>query len=220
MKKRILFTIVACFALGVLGGQVTSQGNFIIGSALGLSTAQSNISQSSSAGETSEKRPTSTQFNIAPSVGYFLIDRLAVGIRMDYTLNRVTETGADKVKDSDLLFGPFARYYFPIGKDIAFLLEGGFGFGNSNDQQRIGDDLQKINTNIFAFGIGPGLTIISTQSIGIEALIKYNYAQSDFDTLIGGVDASTRSETNQLDFSVGIQFYFRGVQKAEGAGFF
>ncbi len=36
-------------------------------------------------------------------------------------------------------------------------------------------------TNIFAIGAGPGFTIFSSDAIGIEALIKYNYARSKFD---------------------------------------
>ena len=65
-----------------------------------------------------------------------------------------------------------------------------------------------------AFGVGPGLTIFSTSALGIEALFKYNYARSTFDTNVGGASAKTTTETNQFDFSVGMRFYFSGIQKA------
>lgn len=219
--KSILPALVFTFVLATYGvAQVTQQGNFIIGSTVGFSTAHSNVTQEIETGETREESPSSTQFNISPSVGYFLLDDLAAGIRLDYTLNRVREQGDNQVRDSDLLFGPFARYYLPVGQDMAFLIEAGFGFGNSNNQQMIGGMKQSINTNIFALGIGPGFTVISSDAIGIEALVKYNFARSDFDTEIGGVRRSTVTNTNQLDISIGIQFYFGGIQKSTEGGFF
>lgn len=213
-------TLLLCFLTTLAGAQVTGQGNFVIGSTFGLSAARSNVTQEIETGETREDSPSTTQLSLAPSVGYFLLDHLAVGIRLDYTFNRVREMGENQVRDSDLLFGPFGRYYLPIGSDMAFLVEGGFGFGNANDEQLINGQTQKINTNIFAFGIGPGLTIISTKSMGIEALLKYNFARSDFDTDFGGVRRSTVTNTHQLDFSIGIQFYFGGFTKAENGDFF
>lgn len=220
MRSKILWSLaLSVLALG-LQAQVTSQGNFVVGSTVGFSAARSNVTQNIETGETREDSPSTTQINIVPQVGYFLLDNLAVGIRMDYTFNQVREMEQTQVRDSDLLFGPFSRYYMSIGEDMAFIVEAGFGFGNSNDEQLIAGMRQRINTNIFAFGIGPGLTIISTDAIGIEALVKYNFARSDFDTEIAGVKRSTITRTNQIDLSIGIQFYFGGIQKANTEGFF
>jgi len=220
MRNRIFWSIALSLLTVGLGAQVTNQGNFVIGGAVGFSAARSDVTQEIETGDTREDSPSTTQFNIAPQVGYFLLDKLAVGIRMDYTFNRVREMEETQVRDSDLLFGPFSRYYVPMGEDMAFIIEAGFGFGNSNDEQLIGTTTQRINTNIFAFGIGPGLTIISNDAIGIEALVKYNFARSDFDTQLGGVNRSTVSRTNQLDLSIGIQFYFGGIKQSSAGGFY
>lgn len=218
MRKQIFFTLILAFmATAVLWCQVTDQGNFVIGSTLGFSTANSKVTQEvGDAGATNEERPFSVQLNIAPKVGYFLVDNFALGIGVDYTLNRIEEGGEEKVKDSDLLFGPFGRYYFPVGDDMAFLIEAGFGFGNATDVVGIAGTRQSITTNIFAFGVGPGFTIVSSESIGLEASVKYNYAHSSFDTEIGGVRQKTRTDTNQFDFSVGVQFYFSRIVRATG----
>ncbi|HQU61356.1 MAG TPA: hypothetical protein PLU64_19240, partial [Saprospiraceae bacterium] len=106
------------------------------------------------------------------------------------------------------------RYYLPLADDMAFFLEASFGFGNSRDDMEIAGQPQNIRTNMTAFGVGPGLTIFSTSALGIEALFKYNYARSTFDTNVGGASAKTTTETNQFDFSVGMRFYFSGIQKA------
>ena len=117
-----------------------------------------------------------------------------------------------------LLFGPFGRYYLPMAADMAFFLEGNFGFGNASDNLLIAGETQRINTNIMAFGLGPGFTIFSSSAIGIEALVKYNFARSRFDTDIAGVQRETISRTNQFDFSIGFQFYLGGIEAARPAG--
>ena len=216
MKKYcILLFVLSLVSWTFSVGQVTDKGNFSIGSTIGFSSASSKVTQENESSGTSEvTRPNSSQINIAPSVGYFILDDFAIGISMDYTFNNVVEEGEEKVKDSDLLFGPFARYYLPLGDDMAFILEANVGFGNATDVANINGDNQSIKANIFAFGVGPGFTIISGEAIGLEALIKYNYARGNFDTQIAGVHQKTTSITNQFDFSIGLQFYFSSISRA------
>ena len=213
MKKFFLLTTILFLSAYTLRAQVTQAGNFMIGSTFGLSSAQSRITQINAAGEEIEETPSSTQFSIAPSIGYFILDEFAVGIGMDYTFSKVDNSSEDYTRDSDLLFGPFARYFFLTTDDSAIFLEANFGFGNARDDKEIGGQAQKINTNIFALGFGPGFTVISSGSVGIEALVKYNYAKSDFDTEIAGAKQQTISKTNQFDFSVGLRYYFGGLAK-------
>lgn len=218
--KKVLFSLALLASLQVvLWGQPTAQGNFLAGGQFGLSTARSNINSASGGGSVSEESPTSTLFGIAPAVGYFLIPNVAIGIRMDYTLNQVKEPGQSRIEDSDLLFGPFGRFYYPIATDMAFVVEGGFGFGNSNDIQNIGTIQQRINTNIFAAGIGPGLTIFSDAGVGVEAVFKYKYARSDFDTQIGETSQTVITKTNKMEISVGVQLYFAGVKRLQNTGY-
>ena len=215
MKKPVVL-IAFLLSAGTLLGQFTAQGNFMMGSTLGFSAANSTITQDYGTGDVAKENPTYTQFSIAPSVGYFLIDNLALGIGLDYTFNQVKNPNQATNKDSDLLFGPFARYYVPMTDDMSFYLEANFGFGNSSDDQEVGGVPQNISTNIFAVGVGPGFTIFSSDAVGIETMVKYNYARSDFDTNIGGVRAKTMTRTYQLDCSVGFRFYFTAIKKAEG----
>ena len=95
----------------------------------------------------------------------------------------------------------------------ALFLQANFGFGNSSDNLTIGGEAQNINTNILAVGAGPGFTIFSNDAIGLEALVKYNYARSKFDIDIAGVKTSTTTKTNQIALSLGLQIYFRGLRK-------
>lgn len=211
--EKLLLTIAAPILFTALAqAQFTDQGRFMLGSAVGFATNTSKTTFSTQTPGASDTEPQNTQWNIAPSIGYFLFNNFTLGIGLDYTSSTETRAGEGKTKDSDLLFGPFARYYFPFG-DKAIFLQGNFGFGNSADNLTIGTEKQNINTNILAVGAGPGFTIFSNDAIGLEALVKYNYARSKFDLDIAGVKTTTTTKTNQIALSLGIQVYFAGLRR-------
>jgi hypothetical protein len=212
--------IIVLIAIGLAWIQVamaqnfTDQGNFMIGSAIGFSTNQSTVSYSGATPGTSNEGPTSRQFNIAPHIGYCLVNNLVLGIGMDYTFTREKQPGTDKRQNSDLLFGPFGRFYLPFGQDKALFVESNFGFGNSSNDLVLNGTLQSVNTSITAVGVGPGFTIFSHDAIGIEALLKYNYAHSKFNTESAGIKTETTTNSNQFSVSLGIHFYFAGIRAA------
>lgn len=194
----------------MLSAQMLEQGNFIIGSLVGFSTANSKVST----GGVETNGLSAYQFSVTPDVGYFFADNLAAGLGIDFTRSRIQQPDLDETDDSDLLFGPFLRYYLPMQDYTAFFLTANFGFGNSTDVQWIGASRQSVRTNIFAAGVGPGFTVYSPGGLGLEAIFKYNYARSKFDTEISGVAASSTTRTNQFALSLGLQYYFGGVRPA------
>lgn len=212
MNSKFIFWVVALLLAGSLSAQVTRQGNFILGSTVGFSSASSKVVQDKGSGAEDTQNPYSIQLSLAPSIGYFLVDNVPLGIRLDYTFGKVKDQSGKRTEDSNVLFGPFARYYLPMNNNMYFFGEAGFGFGNSRDTKDLETGTQKINTNLFSFGIGPGVTIIATNAVGLEALVKYNYARSKFDTEILGVKQNTTSNTNQISISLGVQLYFAGLK--------
>ncbi|MBK8921571.1 MAG: outer membrane beta-barrel protein [Saprospirales bacterium] len=216
MKKTGSLAVLAAFAAMLLSLHIqaqdfTSRGNFLIGTAVGFSSNTSTITQGGGSGS----GPESFQWNIAPHVGYFLFENFNLGVGLDYTFSREQQPNEDKNDDSDLLFGPYMRYYVPFGGDKAVFLEGNFGFGTSSDDLIIDGQPQNISTDIIAFGAGPGFTIFSNDAIGIETLFKYNFARSRFNTTQGGVNTETTTKTNQFAVSLGIQVYFAGLRRAK-----
>jgi len=209
---QFVLTILFFAITGSATAQVTNQGNFLTGATLGFSSSASTISFLSDNGDLDDQGPTSLQFNFAPNIGYFLIDDLALGLNMDVTFSRLEEPNTDRTEDSDLLFGPFVRYYFPLEDGLAFFGEVSFGFGNAADDIYIGETRQSINTTIFATGFGPGFTIVSRNGLGIEAIFKYNYAHSKFNTVLNAINQETITRSNQFDISLGVQYYFSGVR--------
>lgn len=216
MKKLLILCLGVMFGLATLThAQVLKSGHFLIGSTIGFSSADSKVKQVLNGVEQTNSGPVSLQLNISPNLGYFLSDDLVLGIGMDYTFGRFREPNTDRTEDSNLLFGPFFRYYYDLGGNMAFFGEIDLGFGNSSDDQYIGSNRQSIRTNIFSIGVGPGFTIYSDNAIGIETIFKYNFSRSHFNTTtIDQVQTETITKTNQFDISLGIQFYFSSIQAA------
>lgn len=199
--------------------QILESGNFLVGSTLGFSSANSRVKQTLSTGEQTNSGPVSLQLNFSPNIGYFLADNFVLGIGMDYTLGHFKEANTDRTEGSNLLFGPFFRYFYDLGDNMAFFGELDLGFGNASNDQLIGTTRQNINSNIISIGVGPGFTIYSDNAIGIEALFKYNFARSRFNTTaVDQVQTETITKTNQFDISLGIQFYFSSIQAAGNNG--
>jgi hypothetical protein len=198
-------TVALIFATSTVDAQITSRGTFMIGGELGLSSSSSTVT-TDGIGTTNNN---ATQFNIAPSIGYFFANNLAIGVGIDYTLN----TSEDRL-DSDLLFGPFVRYYIPFGDDKALFFEADFGYGNTADRVENNGVERQALTQVFAGGIGPGFTIFSNDAIGIEALAKYKFGSGNSSISTDGNTTTSTSITHAFDFSVGLQVYFTRVQPA------
>lgn len=212
--QSILYAVLFLFWGATVSTQTLDQGNFVIGSTIGFSTVSSNVAYATDDVEEEGEGPAATQVSITPKIGYFLQDNLVLGINVDYSFSTVKNPNKDRSNDSDLLFGPYTRAYLTTGDDMALFFELNFGFGSSSDEQFIGEDKQSVKSNIFAIGVGPGFTIFSNSDIGIEALFKYNFARSQFNTESGGVKTTTTTKTNQFDIGIGVQLYFGGIVAA------
>ena len=171
IENLLSFLLFSVMVIPLAQGQFTEQGRFMLGSAVGFATNTSKTSFSSETPGASDSEPQNTQWNVAPSIGYFLFNNFTLGIGLDYTSSTETRAGEAKTKDADLLFGPFARYYFPFG-DKAVFLQGNFGFGNSADNLTVAGETQNINTNILAVGAVTGFTVFSTDGKALEWRVK------------------------------------------------
>lgn len=200
------------------------KGNFIIGTGIGFSTASSQVDVSGGSTNFDGNGGSATQINLSPSIGYFFANNFAFGVGMEYvaTRNATPETldnpssPKTKTTNTDLLFGPFARVYFPLpSEDKAFFLNTTLGFGSSRDEFNAPEGTQTVNNNILTVGIGPGFTIMATDGLALESIISYNFARSESDILLSGVSRTSTTRTNAFDFSVGIRYYFGGFKSID-----
>jgi len=226
MKKIINSCLLLLFAVAATAQttvyQPTVRGNFVIGSRIGFSTAKSEVDIQSATGSVKGDGGSSSQFNLSPGIGYFFADNLVLGIGMDW-INTQSSTGVDlngststpqESNNNNILFGPFIRFFLPTGDDNAFFIGSVFGFGNSNNSFTVDNQTQSIDNSLLTIGVGPGYTIYSKNGLALEALVKYNFARSTSEINIQGVKRTSKTLTNAVDFSVGLQYYFGGFRSA------
>lgn len=208
--------------LQTVGGLPTAKGNFMIGTGIGFSTSNSKVDVSVPTGDFNGDGGSSYQLNFNPGIGYFFANNFVFGVGMDLIASR-TSSQADIIdpnsaeqssENSNLLFGPFARLYLAASDDKAFFISSTLGFGSSRDQYiSAGGKTQTINNNIVTAGVGPGFTVFSNNGIALEAVVKYNFARSESNINLDNIVRNSTTRTHAFDFSVGLQYYFGGLQR-------
>lgn len=131
---------------------------------------------------------------ISPNVGYFVKDKLAVGLKTGFTKykEQVTSAGGLYSNVNRFSFGPFARYYF-LKKDKQYniLAEVSYRYGLYSFKPTKG------NSNTFNAAVGP--IIYFNSSVGLEFLLGY---YSTKETIKQNGD----NVTKQNGFQMGIGF--------------
>lgn len=184
MKKLFLTTILSCMIAFGADAQI-QKGNIMMGANL------SNI-------KFGLDKPHVFTFNISPKAAWFVQDGLAFGAEVN--LGIATQSG----QGTDFNYGVSAlgRYYGDKGaneivKSSRFFGEATIGIQGTNPA---GGG----STNGLGFSFGPGFTYFVTQSIGLEALLKYN----------GNVGFGSSAYAHNLGIGLGFQIYLPGKSTA------
>ncbi|HEY5751484.1 MAG TPA: outer membrane beta-barrel protein [Chryseolinea sp.] len=210
---KVSFISLAALCLCLLGPAVhaqTKKGSFLLGGSLGFSSDKDKSKFSNSTYNYESK---STTFSIRPSISYFVIDQLSVGIvtPFSYTKTKVDDQQATTTTYS---IGPVVRYYFPLGDQWAVFPEVAYSYGWmwSKSPYFIPttgniEDLQ-VNGTTRIFQGGVGLVYFLNPSIGIEGKVYYQSSQDSYDRgeRIGIIQ--TGNDLTSFNFSVGLQIYF------------
>jgi hypothetical protein len=176
MKKRFLtmLAIVSFFAVGAFA-QV-QKGSAMVGGSAGFKNGKD-----------------ATLVSLMPKIGYFVIDRLAIGA----TLN-VESIKSGDYKDSSFGLGPFARYYLTDAMPLKVFGEAGFSF--STEKSSGGGLSGKAKSN--NLGLGIGASYFLSESVAIDAIFGYDSYQYE-----------KADRTNNFGLTIGVQAFFGGSSK-------
>ena len=175
MKTLKLFYLTTLlFACLQLQAQ-TQQGSMMIGGNAGFAN-------------TSQGDDGITVISINPSLGYFVIDKLAVGASVG-----ITFFNGDLFEGTSFGAGPFARYYFTDGSNIRPF--GQVGFDWSSFKPKEGD-----SQTTTGFDVGVGASLFLNEHVAIDGIIGYNSMKDE------GVD----DRTNTFGITFGVQAFFGG----------
>lgn len=209
--KKLLLSLIAVSALAFTTQAQTEKGNFMLGGNVGFNTSKNDGAPK-----------TDINFNVVPSIGYFITNNFAVGTGVGYqfdksynttTVNGVTTGNSTKV--SAFVVSPFARYYKGINEQFKFFgqLSVPMSFGNTKAGDANGDNFVKVSKdNNVGVALSPGFAFFPSKKFGIEFSVKgisYNdQTNKDAnDNKIGG-NKDFNIGANFFNPNIGVQFFF------------
>lgn len=206
MKKLLLAGAVALF--GLTNAQMT-KGDWVISgnTGIGFNTIDTKIKVE---GESYDGTKVST-FSITPSVGYFVIDKLAVGIDLGFTSITTKEDG-DKTTLSNFSVMPTATYYFTNGSKIVPFLGAGIGYASNKTKETYAGGSDEYTADGLAWKVKGGVTYMATQSLGINLGVSFDQF-SNKETYFG---TEFKNTVNTFGVNVGFSYFIKAkAQKSD-----
>ncbi|MBA7555417.1 hypothetical protein ES705_48079 [subsurface metagenome] len=184
MKKAFLFITVICFfGTSTIHAQ-TNQGKFIIGTSSTISLAGSSqnfmnlgfTSSKSKSDDYTSDSDKSTNFNLQPKAGYFVIDNLVTGLDITWIYGGSKSSEYDyKYSQTLIAFGPFVRYYIPAGSILPFFeIDGTLGTLIEKNDFTGSEDKDK--SRVLSFSAKAGAAIPLGDVVLFEMMMLYNTA--------------------------------------------
>jgi hypothetical protein len=187
--KSILIALSFTLSLISAQAQLTKK-NWLVGGT-GSFTSTKNSYSNSNYYQTSDV----TDIRISPNIGYFIIDKFAVGLRPSFSKNKaqVTTTGGGYTNVNRFEIGPFVRYYFLNNENrYNMLAEACYQYGI----YRFNPDKGDINT----LSVMAGPVIYFNTVVGLEFLLGY-YKRNE------KVNGSFETEQKGFQMAVGFQIH-------------
>lgn len=169
MKKLVVTAFFALLGAGAFAQ--TTQGTIAVAGSVNF--RNETIRNHSSI--PNEHKITNRTLNLQPSVGYFVKDKLELGMGIGFTrISYKTEQEDEGTSGRNLSVSlrPYVRKYVALTEQLQLHGTGyaAVGFGNSKLRNAAEDTDEITHTsNNFGFGIYPGLTYFATPKIGFTA---------------------------------------------------
>ena len=170
-KKAAMKFISTILILSVFCSNVQAQlskGNWLLGGTANLSATRNSYS-----GTISTSATDALNIMVLPDIGYFLADKLSVGLRPGYTKFKAEGVGPTGLSTNAnrLDFGPFIRYYFlNTDKPFNVLADVGYQYGLYWFRPSRGSR--------HSFSASTGMVAFFNSSVALEMLVGY-YSQSE-----------------------------------------
>lgn len=188
MKQFLTFLAILLFSINSKC-QLT-RGNWMVGGS-GTFSSTKNTYSNNNYYQTSDV----TDIKISPNIGYFIVNKFAVGLRSSFSKNKaeVTTTGGLSTNVNRFEIGPFLRYYFLKDENRNNILaEASYQYGI----YRFKPDKGNINT--FSVLVGP--VVYFNTVVGLEFLLGYYKRNED-------VNGSFTTEQKGFQIVVGFQIH-------------
>ena len=216
MRKAIFFALFL-FCFDFLAHSQTSKGSFMIGASNLLELRNVVAKQKSDNGSNFEAK--TTKFSIEPLAGYFIIDRLAVGVIPGFHyLNE--DMNQSKLRTTEFSLIPYGRYYLGKNRFKAFAhagigylhrsLRNEFDFVDSQDAFKWGG-----SALVYEGGIGGAYFLNDFVSLDLFLRYRRYNASMNYKT-DPELNESLKFDHVSSDFQLNLSllFYFRSDSAA------
>jgi len=166
MKTIILLSFL--LALTATAFTQISKGQFLIGGNINFESTK----DENSVNGTHE----STNYFISPNIGYFIINKMAIGLRIDFrSYNSKSQNLETHYINTSI--SPFLRYYFlPLQRKVNAFIDASY----IHDKSKWSSDSNPayfVKTKGYYFSGGP--SIFLTDQIALEFTLGYRHTKSD-----------------------------------------
>ncbi len=197
--KKIIFTVAAIFAFGFANAQDKKE------SSEGFSKGNVFLSGGFGFGSDSTGDVKNSSFTFAPAVGFFVAEKIAVGVRLDFTSGKSENPPAADVKTTDFTGEVFGRYYFTPASKFSVFGELAVGLGTSKvEQSGVSADSQIVGGNL-----GAGINYFLSNHWSIEA----GWAGLGFNSSDNGGNGADKTDSiglnvdlSSINFSLNYKF--------------
>jgi len=196
MKKNLL---IGAFALlGFAASAQTEKGSWVVGGSTTLGF--NNVTTKFKSNNVSMDGPKVNSFTITPSAGYFVIDKLSVGLDLGFTS---ATTKYDDAKSTNNTFAilPTATYYFTDNTVIKPYLGAGIGYSSITEKEEYRGRTNETTFDGFAWKVKGGFVYFFTPSIAADLGLSY----SQFSSKNSGVTTNV----NSFGVGVGLSVFFK-----------
>ncbi|MEG1375734.1 MAG: OmpW family outer membrane protein [Myroides sp.] len=208
MKKLTLIAALAFF--GAANAQTetattspTAKGNWIIGGSTNLGFNSNKATQKS--GDYSVDGQKTTTFNVTPTVGYFVIDNLAVGLNLGYEVQKQDASydfnQTAKVTNTVFSVIPSVTYFIEADSKAFPYISAGAGYAAIKTKVA---STETQNDNFFVWGGKAGLAYFITPSIAIDLGLNYQQLSTKYEETFSTTENKVIFKT--LGASIGFNF--------------
>ena len=194
MKKLFLTTL--CLVLSTGAFAQIQKGSFQLGGSASFNNSETPTFESDF-------------FQILPRFGYFVDDRISLGVQLGYS-SRTVNAGASEDTNNQFLYGIYARFHKNLAEKIYLFVEPSILLGTGESENPTTNGIVETDLNSTTIGITPGIIYFLTDKIGLEfgfGIFQFTQEKVEgngIDQTVERIDLSL----NPIQINTGLSIYF------------
>ncbi|MBN8720171.1 MAG: outer membrane beta-barrel protein [Sediminibacterium magnilacihabitans] len=189
---RPVLTIVIFVLISMSAKSQVTKGNWLLGGTVNFSSSKTATSYPT---PTQETDVDITNVTASPTIGYFLMDKFAAGLKQSFSWNKaqVATSGGLSSNIRRYTIGPFFRYYFlDAEKPFNLFTEASYQLGVISNTPQTG--------SIKLLSVAAGPVIYFNSSVGLEFTIGYSQRSEE-------IKGSYKEDKKSFQIGIGFQIH-------------